>query len=94
MTNVQGVQACQSVSHKIAAGKLKSVNTLDRSNPTQNGKHRLQNRPTEPLLSSITSDSVENAGHVTGKSGISASCHIMPLNYPNNEEAVMTKNAC
>ena len=93
-TRGKGVQACQSVSHKIAADKLKSVNTLGRSNPTQNGHHRLQNRPTEPLSSSITSDSVENGSHVTGKSGNAAACHKMPLNYPNNVNAVMTENAC
>ena len=85
----KGVQACQSVSHKIAADKLKSVNTLGSSNPTQNeGQHRLLNRPTEPLSNTI------NGSHVTGKSGNAAACHKMPLDNPNGEEAVMTENAC
>ena len=89
-TRGKGVQACQSVSHKIAADKLKSVNTLGRSNP--NGQHRLQNRPIEPLSSSKTS--AENGSRVTGRSGIAATCHKMPLNNPNNANALMTKNAC
>ena len=77
----------------MAADKLKSVNTLGRSNPIQNeGEHRLQNRPTEPLSSAITS--VKNSSHVTGISGIAAACHQMPLDNPNNKEAVMTENAC
>ena len=49
-TRWKGVQACQSVSYKMTADKLKSVNTLGRPNPIQNeGQHRLQNRSTEPL---------------------------------------------
>ena len=88
-TRGKGVQACQSVSYKMAADKLKSYNTLGRQNE---GQHRLQNRPIEPISSAITS--VKNSSHVTGISVIAAACHQMPLDNPNNEEAVMTENAC
>ena len=67
-TRRKGVPACQSVSYKMAADKLKYVNTLGRSNP--NGQHRLQNRPIEPLSSSKTS--AENGSRDTGISGIAA----------------------
>ena len=87
-TRGKGVQACQSVSHKVTADKLKSVDTLGRSIPIQNGQHRLQNRPKEPLSNTI------NGSYVTGKSGITAACHKMPLSNPDSEKAVMTGNAC